>query len=85
MKKHPQKLLIIGHDPFFQYCQLAQIQPKSKFLFYKNLPPRDFFIMTLFVGILMTLFSDSFVLLRDCRGNCMDSTKKFDEWKAALG
>ena len=38
-----------------------------------------------FVGIVMTIFSDSFVLLRDCRGNCMDSTKKFDEWKAALG
>ena len=33
--------------------------------------------MTSFVGILMTLFSDSFVLLRDCRGNCMDSTKKY--------
>ena len=36
-KKHTQKLLIIGSDPFFQYCQLAQIQPKSQFLFYKNL------------------------------------------------
>ena len=35
-KKHPQKLLIIGPD-----------QPKSQFLFHKNLPPRDFSIMTL--------------------------------------
>ena len=26
----------------------AQIQPKSQFLFHKNLPPRDFSIMTLF-------------------------------------
>ena len=33
----------------------------------------------------MTVFSDSFVLLRDCRGNCIDPMKKFDEWKAALG
>ena len=37
------------------------------------------------VGIFMTIFSDSFVLLRDCRGNCIDPMKKFDEWKAALG
>ena len=26
----------------------AEIQPKSQFLFHKNLPPRDFSIMTLF-------------------------------------
>ena len=25
----------------------AQIQPKSQFLFHKNLPPRDFSLMTL--------------------------------------
>ena len=25
----------------------AQIQPKSQFLFHKNIPPRDFSIMTL--------------------------------------
>ena len=44
IKKKPQKLLIIGPDPFFQYYQSAQIQPKSQFLFHKNLPPRDFSI-----------------------------------------
>ena len=53
------------------------------------LPQRSLPILGLligsFVGIVMTIFSDSFVLLRDCRGNCIDSTKKFDEWKAALG
>ena len=27
----------------------GQIQPKSQFLFHKNLPPRDFSIMTLFL------------------------------------
>ena len=27
----------------------AQIQPKSQFLFHKNLPPRDFSLMTLHV------------------------------------
>ena len=48
-KKHPQKLLIINPDPFFHYPQLAQIQPKSRFLFHKNLPPRGFSVMTLFV------------------------------------
>ena len=36
------------------------------------------------VGVSMTVFSDSFVLLRDCRGNCIDPNKHFDEWKAAL-
>ena len=30
-----QKLLIIGPN-FFQYCQPAQNQPKSQFLFHKN-------------------------------------------------
>ena len=29
----------------------AQIQPKSQFLFHKNLPPRDFSIMTLVVDM----------------------------------
>ena len=29
---------------------MAQIQPKSQFLFHKNLPPRDFSIMTLSAG-----------------------------------
>ena len=28
-------------------AKLAQIQPKSQFLFHKNLPPRNFYIMTL--------------------------------------
>ena len=46
-KNHAQKLLMIGPNPFFQYCQSAQIQPKYKFLFHKNLLPRDFSIMTL--------------------------------------
>ena len=30
----------------------AQIQPKSQFLFHKNLPPRDFSLMTLHTGCL---------------------------------
>ena len=46
-KKQPQKLLIIGQNFVFQYCQPAQIQPKFQFLFNKNLPPRDFSLMTL--------------------------------------
>ena len=46
-KKQPQKLLIIGQNFVFQHFQPAQIQPKFQFLFHKNLPPRDFSIMTL--------------------------------------
>ena len=41
-KNNPQKMLIVGPDPFFQYRELAQIQPKSQFLFHKNIPLRDF-------------------------------------------
>ena len=32
-----------------QVAEPAQIQPKSQLLFHKNLPPRDFSIMTLVV------------------------------------
>ena len=46
-KNHPQKRLIIGTNSFFQYCQLAQNQPKSQFLFNKNCSPHDVCIMTL--------------------------------------
>ena len=47
MKISPLKVAQNWTRPFFQYCQLAQIQPKSQFLFHKNLPPRDFSIMTM--------------------------------------
>ena len=51
MKKPPSKVAHNRPRPFFfQYCQSAQIQPKSQFLFHKNLPPRDFSIMTLEPG-----------------------------------
>ena len=33
--------------PASKVAELAQIQPKSQFLFHKNLPPRDFSKMTL--------------------------------------
>ena len=39
MKKMPSKVA--------QYCQPAQNQPKSYFLFHKNVSLRDFYIMTL--------------------------------------
>ena len=38
-----EKLLIIG----IQYCQPAQNQSKSQFLFHKNCSTRDLFIVTL--------------------------------------
>jgi hypothetical protein len=36
--------------PASKVAEPAQIQPKSQFLFHKNLPPRDFSLMTLSVG-----------------------------------
>ena len=33
--------------PASKVAEPAKIQPKSQFLFYKNLPPRDFSLMTL--------------------------------------
>ena len=46
-KRPPSKVAPNRPRPFFQYCQSAQIKPKSQFLFHKNLPPQDFSIMTL--------------------------------------
>ena len=33
--------------PASEVAEPAKIQPKSQFLFHKNLPPRDFSLMTL--------------------------------------
>ena len=46
MKEPPSK---VAHNwlIFFQYCQPAQNQPKSQFLFNKNCSPWDLCIMTL--------------------------------------
>ena len=48
-KNHLQNLLIIGPQYFFQYCQPAQNQPNSHFLFHKNVSLRDFYIITLYI------------------------------------
>ena len=63
MKKDPQKLLIIGPDPFFHYCQSAQIQPKYQLLFHKNLPTRDLSIMTLPVDLWLVQIQDILPIL----------------------
>ena len=42
-KNRPQKLLIIGPNYFFQYCQPAQNQPKYNFLFHKNVSLSNLF------------------------------------------
>ena len=39
--------------PASKVAEPAQIQPKSQFLFHKNLPPRDFSLMTLVIPILL--------------------------------
>ena len=53
LKKHPMKTLKSSPHRFygpvwnFQYCQLAQNQPKSHILFNKNVSPRDLYKLTL--------------------------------------
>ena len=46
------KKKIFAHEnmrkPASKVAEPAQIQPKYQFLFHKNLPPRDFSLMTLF-------------------------------------
>ena len=37
--------------PASKVAEPAQIQPKSQFLFHKNLPPRDFSVMILGANI----------------------------------
>ena len=49
MKKPPSKVAHNRPKPlFFQDCQSAEIQPKSQFLFHKDVSPRDFCTMTLY-------------------------------------
>jgi len=61
-KNRPQKLLIIGPNSFFQYCQPTQNQPKSQFLFHKNFSPHDLCIMTLILRrVLINVSSFFFV------------------------
>ena len=66
LKKPASKVAHNCPQFFFQQCKPAQIQPKSQLLFHKNLPPRDFSIMTLvitydeFLIIFMTKFFDEF-------------------------
>ena len=47
MKNLPSKVAYFMAHFFFQYCQLAQVQPKSKILCNKNGLPRDLCIITL--------------------------------------
>ena len=47
MKKKLSKVAHNWPKFFFQYFQPAKNQPKSHFLFHKNVSLRDFYIMTL--------------------------------------
>ena len=47
MKKMPSNVAHNRPPFFFQYCQPAQNQPKSQFLFHKFCSPREFCITTL--------------------------------------
>ena len=50
MKKPASKVAHNRPKVFFPVMPTAQIQPKSQFLFHKNLPQWDFSIMTLASG-----------------------------------
>ena len=57
MKTKQNKILkssILYSPTFFQYCQLAQNQPKSHILFDKNGSLRDFYKMTLPADLVIT-------------------------------
>ena len=60
MKKPPSKVAHNRPRPFFSVLPISpnpvQIQPKSQFLFQKNLPPWDFSIMTL--SLIFIFFAD---------------------------
>jgi hypothetical protein len=51
IKKKTSKVAHNWPPIFFQYCQPAQNQLKSHFLFHKNVSLRDFYIMTLATAI----------------------------------
>ena len=53
----------------------AQIQPKSQFLFHKNLPPRDFSIMTLIDGKI-NFQKKSFTIF-----NIQSECNNFNQWE----
>ena len=55
MKKTASKVAHNGPKFFFQYCQLAQNQPKPHILFHKNDPLHDFYIMALILTYCFTV------------------------------
>ena len=64
MKKQPSKVAHNRPQFFFQYCQLAQNQSKSQFLFHKNCSPHDLCIMTLIAMCGCTFFIEERKLLK---------------------
>ena len=50
-KNCTQKMLIISPNLFFQYCQPAQNQPKSHFLFHKKVSLRNFAAISVSIEI----------------------------------
>ena len=56
-RKHEKTVLIIGPNFFFQNCQSVKNQPKSHFLFQKNVFLRALYIMTLIVCNLSKQFN----------------------------
>ena len=82
--------------PASKVAEPAQIQPKSQFLFHKNLPPRDFSLMTLvsfeIFGALYMCISDSNINLDEkiysyniLTNQCMGQISLFQKLPRELG
>ena len=71
--------------PASKVAKPAQIQPKSQFLFHKNLPLRDFSIMTLCIMNLIT-FTESckYICFRVVQRAVLEVMKPCNDWKTHL-
>ena len=63
--------------PASKVAKPAQIQPKSQFMFHKNLPPRDFSIMTL---IIWSLAEEKLCILWEIVENSLYVQQFFIRW-----
>lgn len=78
-KKEPSKINLNCYDNCLNHKNHSDCCCKPQWL----LPSLGLFIGAS-VGGAMATFSDPFVLLRECRGNCLAFDEHFEEWKAAL-
>ena len=73
--------------PALKVAKPAQIQHKSQFLFHKNLPPRDFSILSLPISIQKCYkkWWDSFLVYQGAVDSANFKEFLFEDWLARLG